>query len=143
MVVKLYFIDGSSSIRTFTDEELSSLGLWTGASLVEYFENNLNLDGQVEDFTMTSNGEHIFDLREYFNWNGSFDDVLIDGKELERVEFPAENSYEYNLAALEKDNPSNLYYRRVSITYTDNDDEAWRYWHDQDGGYNDDPPDYD
>lgn len=144
MVVKLYFEDGSSSIRTFTDEELSSLGLWTGDSLILYFENNLNLDGEIEDFTMTDKGEHTFDLREYFKWNGSFEDMVIDGKGLERVEFPAENSYEYNLAALEKDNPTNLYYRRVDFNYVEQDDEAWQHWHDNDGGdpYNDDPPDY-
>ena len=86
MVVKLYFRDGSSSIRSFSDEELSSLGLWTDDSLRIFFENNLNLDGQIEDFTLTDKGEHTFDLREYFKWNESFDHVLIDGLELERVE---------------------------------------------------------
>ena len=140
MVVKLYFRDGSSIIRSFSDEELSSLGLWTDDSLRIFFENNLNLDGQIEDFTLTDKGEHTFDLREYFKWNESFDHVLIDG--LERVEFPAENSYEYNLAALEKDNPSNLYKRRVNFNYVE-EDELWHNWPDDSDRYNDEGPEYD
>ncbi len=142
MVVKLYFEDGSSSIRSFSDEELSSLGLWTDDSLRIFFENNLNLDGQIEDFTLTDKGEHTFDLREYFKWNESFEHVLIDGNGLERVEFPAENSYEYNLAALEKDNPSNLYKRRVSFNYVE-EDELWLNWPDDSDRYNDEGPEYD
>ncbi len=142
MVVKLYFEDGSSSIRSFSDEELSSLGLWTDDSLRIFFENNLNLDGQIEDFTLTDKGEHTFDLREYFKWNESFEHVLIDGNGLERVEFPAENSYEYNLAALEKDNPSNLYKRRVSFNYVE-EDELWHNWPDDSDRYNDEGPEYD
>lgn len=132
MVVKLYFEDGTNSVRSFKDSELYELKLWTDDQLVEYFEQKYDVGTIVDwSFVKSSNysNTYRFDLRDFFNYYDNFEGVLIDGKVVSRCEFLNEDSYEYNLAALEKDEPGNLYLRWVSFDVED-DSHDHDYWHD-------------
>jgi len=129
MVVKLFFTNGSSSIRSFSDEELVKLKLTD--SLKDYFSEHLNPDFPIDTFEIFDIKKYpsddynlrrlendynlrTFDYRDYFNYSKSFIGLEIDGCVVERVEFFDNNSYEYGLDSLEGE----PYERGVFLNYT-------------------------
>jgi hypothetical protein len=129
MVVKLFFTNGSSSIRSFSDEELVKLKLTD--SLKDYFSEHLNPDFPIDTFEIFDIKKYpsddynlrrlendynlrTFDYRDYFNYSKSFIGLEIDGCVVERVEFFDNNSYEYGLDSLDGE----PYERGVIFNYT-------------------------
>lgn len=119
MVVKLFFTDGTVSIRSFSDEELNNLKLLD--KLGEFFNNYLApefpIDGwEIFDKKEASKGSdfNIFDLRDYFNYSKSLVGLELDDKVVDDFEFFEKDSYEYNLDSLENDS----YERSVKFNYT-------------------------
>jgi hypothetical protein len=121
MVVKLFFTDRSSSIRSFSDEELRDLKL--NNSLKDYFSEHLSPDFPIDTFEIfdikkcpVDNDYNLrrFDYRDYFNYSKSFIGLEIDGCVVERVEFFDNNSYEYGLDSLDGE----PYERGVIFNYT-------------------------
>jgi hypothetical protein len=137
-VVKINFTDGTSAVRNFSDEDLYSLDFFNNDRLTNYFEFKFDC-GTVVDFSFEKTG-HMFDVRDYFNEYVEPHGVEFDGKVIDNIEFLPENSYEYNLAALEMDRPGNLYLRYVSLDIEEADYDYYKdlYEHGADA-YSDDP----
>lgn len=121
MVVRLFFTDGSSSVRSFTDEELENLKLLD--KLIDYFRDCLNPDDPIDSYeifdikkcpVVDDYNLRNFDLREYFNYSDSFIGLEVDGCVVKRVEFFSVDSYEYGLDSLEGE----PYGRAVKFNYT-------------------------
>lgn len=116
MVVKLFFTDGTVSIRSFSNEELNNFKLLD--KLEEYFKNylapELPLDGwEIFDKKDAPVDSFIFDLRDYFNYSKSLVGLVLDDKVVDDFEFFEKGSYEYNLDSLENDS----YERLVKFNY--------------------------
>jgi hypothetical protein len=117
MVVKLFFTDGTVSIRSFSNEELNKYKLLD--KLGEYFKNfyapELPLDGwEIFDKKDDAADCFNFDLRNYFNYSKSLVGLVLDDKVVDDFEFFEKGSYEHNLDSLENDS----YERLVKFNYT-------------------------
>jgi hypothetical protein len=121
MVVKLFFTNASSVIRSFSDEELVKLNLTK--HLMNFFSEHLSPDYPIDTFEIfdikkcpVDNDYNLrrFDYRDYFNYSKSFIGLEIDGCVVERVEFFDNDSYEYGLDSLEGE----PYERGVFFNYT-------------------------
>jgi hypothetical protein len=136
MVVRLFFTDGSSVVRTFTNDELFFHEILDQDKLTEYFENNLDLQYPVESWDFTNNSHKKFsniyriDLREIINDSQSLVGVEIENRVVDRFEWLDEGSYEFSLACLENSGSNDLYYRNVlfDFDYANNDLEHWDHW---------------
>lgn len=116
MVVKLYFSDGSSVIRSFNDEELLNLKLLD--KLKEYFIKKFNPFYSIDSYELfdiknCSADAEIFDLREYFNYSQSFIGMEMGGLVV-GFEFFERGSFEFFVDSIEADS----YQRAVIINYT-------------------------
>lgn len=121
MVVKLFFTDGSETVRSFSDKDLEDHNLLN--KINDYFKNCCDPDHPIDSYEIFDRKKcpvvddynlRNFDYRDYFNYSKSFIGAVIDSRVVERVEFFENNTYEYGLDSLEGE----PYERCVKFNYT-------------------------
>lgn len=123
MVVKLYYSDGSE-IRVINDKELFEFNFLNNFDFLNYLEDTLGYS--IESFKFSdSKGDITIDLREVVCEDAE-DLKLINNKKVIKFEFLEVDSYEYNVAILGMDHPSDLYFRKVLVEQT-NFDVPWNF----------------
>lgn len=118
MVVRLYYSDGSTDIKAFTDDELFIYGFLDKENLTRYLEDKFDADIDYWQFTYAGNNDNleIIDIREPVTKNPN---NLKFNKEVVKFEFLDINSYEYNVAILGMDVVCGSYDRKILIVYED------------------------
>lgn len=120
MIIKFYFEDGSSNIRSFSDNDLNKLRLLDKLQeyLIKFYAPEFK-GYELFSITKKKSGDYIFNLKDYFMYYQSFIGIKIDKKLVCRVEFFNKGSYEYVLDLL---NDEEGYERGIKLAYTlDND----------------------
>ena len=137
-VVRIKFTDNTSVIRNLTDSQMYEMGIFNDDALSSYFENLFDCN-TVSSYNFVKKSNYQFDVRDYVSDRIDLCGENYEGKEIEEIEFLPENSYEYNIAALEMDSPGNLYLRCVDLDIEEPADYDY-YWDEREDPYSDDPP---